>query len=122
MAFQKGQSGNPGGRPKRDAAINGAARKHAMRAIETAVAIMDDDTVAPKTRLAAASLILDRGYGKPAQTIDATISDERDIRDLTTSELARRAGELTSRIDELAARIAGTGTSPDEPADVRQLN
>lgn len=70
MAFQPGQSGNPGGRPKAVAKVQDLARIHTEAAIGTLVEIMSDDTAAKPARVAAAVAILDRGYGKPVQPID----------------------------------------------------
>lgn len=70
MAFQPGQSGNPGGRPKAAARVRDAAREHTEAAIETLVSIMRDDGAASAARVSAASAILDRGYGKPSQPVD----------------------------------------------------
>jgi hypothetical protein len=72
--FQKGVSGNPGGRRKQDYRIKDLAQKHTTEAIATLRSIMkgsDDD----RARVAAANAILDRGYGKPAQSVDVTNSD-----------------------------------------------
>ncbi|GEP04042.1 DUF5681 domain-containing protein [Methylobacterium oxalidis] len=70
MPFQPGQSGNPGGRPKASARVRDAAREHTERAIEVLVAIMTSEDAATAARVAAASAILDRGYGKPTQPVD----------------------------------------------------
>lgn len=83
--FQKGVSGNPGGRPKKgaekgikfDTRINSAlrealktmskadlvalARSHAPEAVQTLLDCLRD----PRHRVAAATALLDRGYGKP---------------------------------------------------------
>jgi len=69
--FVKGQSGNPGGRPKKVQFAPGAvlskreitalARSHAPAAIETLVRCLND----PRHRVTAAATLLDRGYGKP---------------------------------------------------------
>lgn len=70
MPFQPGQSGNPGGRPKASARVRDAAREHTESAIDVLVSIMTNTDAATAARVAAASAILDRGYGKPTQPID----------------------------------------------------
>jgi len=65
MAFKKGQSGNPGGRPKLAFDIQELARTHTKDAVDALVLALTD----PRTRVAAASALLDRGYGKPIQTV-----------------------------------------------------
>jgi hypothetical protein len=67
--FQKGQSGNPGGRPKVVAEVKELARAHTGEAIKTLVSIMTDPKAAPAARVSAANALLDRGYGKPPQHI-----------------------------------------------------
>jgi hypothetical protein len=57
-----GQSGNPGGRPK---GIEALARAYTPQALEALVVALQD----PGTRVAAAVALLDRGWGKPKQTI-----------------------------------------------------
>jgi Family of unknown function (DUF5681) len=67
--FKKGQSGNPGGRPKVLAEVKELAREHTAEAIETLVSIMTDPKSAPAARVSAANALLDRGYGRPPQHI-----------------------------------------------------
>ncbi|KQO94643.1 DUF5681 domain-containing protein [Methylobacterium sp. Leaf91] len=69
MAFQPGQSGNPGGRPKASARVRDAARVHTEAALAVLVEIaLEGESEA--ARVAAANSILDRGYGKATQPVD----------------------------------------------------
>lgn len=64
----KGQSGNPGGQPKGLTDVRRLAAQHTEEAIGTLVEIARKGRSEP-ARVAAASAILDRAYGKPAQTV-----------------------------------------------------
>lgn len=72
MPFVKGQSGNPGGRPKAvmpdGRTLAEAAREHSPEALRVLVEALSD----PDTALAAAKEILDRGFGRPAQAVELT--------------------------------------------------
>ena len=68
MTFQPGKSGNPGGRPKGSAEVRELAQRLTARSfeeLERMAFTSDDDRV----RLDAIRIILDRGYGRPAQAI-----------------------------------------------------
>ena len=66
--FAPGQSGNPGGRPKGTAEVRELARKHTEAAIKKLAAIMTKGQ-SEQAQIMAASLLLDRGWGKPTQPI-----------------------------------------------------
>ena len=67
MPFVKGQSGNPGGRPKALRAVEAVAREHSELAIRTLAEIAGNSEAPPAARVAASSAILDRGWGRPKQ-------------------------------------------------------
>src|SRR5262249_44537872 len=71
--FHKGQSGNPGGRPKEIAEVKELARQHMPAAIEALASIMNNPNTSDAARVSAACALLDRGYGKPQQHIDAEV-------------------------------------------------
>lgn len=95
--FQSGVSPNPGGRPKALGDVRELARANTVRAIETLVRALDasDDRV----RIAAANMLLDRGWGRPSseaerlacEKAEANSVSER-LRGLSREELFVIAG------------------------------
>jgi hypothetical protein len=68
--FKKGQSGNPGGRPKLPEDVKHVrelARQYTETAVSALVEVMEGGS--GPARVAAANAILDRGWGKAPQPI-----------------------------------------------------
>jgi hypothetical protein len=84
--FKKGQSGNPGGlRNKHIGDLSREARRYASLAVSTLVKICRKGM--ERNQLAAARELLDRGYGRPLQMIDASLMHKK-LTELTPAELA----------------------------------
>lgn len=69
--WKKGQSGNPGGRPKQLAAVQALARQHTVAAIKRLADIAQGQHGAkPSEQTRAAEILLNRGWGAPTQPVD----------------------------------------------------
>lgn len=78
MGFKKGQSGNPGGRPKKSPEleeVEALCKEASPAAVLRLTQWMKSDDAAASVR--AALGILERAYGKPRQTVETTITDKR---------------------------------------------
>ena len=104
--FQRGKSGNPGGRPKVLAEVIELARAETVANIETLVRLRDDPKVPPIVRLRAAEVLLDRAWGKASAHVtlddpreDARVSTE-ELRDMILGSVAGMA-DATATIEKL---------------------
>ena len=71
--FKKGRSGNPGGRPEVVGELGGLARQHTRKAISE-LARLAVRARSESVRVAAIRELLDRGYGKPTQSLEGNFS------------------------------------------------
>jgi len=80
--FAKGESGNPGGRPKTIGELRALARAHAADAIEE-LARLAVKAKSEAVRIAAIRELLDRGFGKATQFVAV---DEEATSNMTAEE------------------------------------
>jgi hypothetical protein len=90
--FLKGQSGNPGGLKRRHISdLSREARRYAHLAVSTLVRICRKGI--ERNQLVAARELLDRGYGRPLQMIDASILQKK-LTELSSDEIAALEARL----------------------------
>ena len=87
--------------PKAPTDIRSLARSYCPSALNVLRGIMENKTCPASARVAAATALIDRGYGKPHQTSEVTVNKR--VSDMSDEE-------IIARIDEL--RRAGTADGP----------
>jgi hypothetical protein len=116
--FVKGQSGNPGGRPRLTPEVSRAlemARENTAKAIQVFIDVIESDVHSVEERMKAAAALLDRGIGKPTQQTDVNLDANIDGRLTTTgkvdeAQLASLMARVSADLKQLAAE-----NSPAEP-------
>jgi hypothetical protein len=72
MPFVKGQSGNPGGKPKELRNVQLQARKISPLALRELKRILNDPQAGKQAKIAAAEVVLNRAWGRPSQQLEHT--------------------------------------------------
>jgi hypothetical protein len=101
-----GPSPNPGGRPRVVHEVRELARAHTARAIERLADMLDDED--GRVVVAAASTLLDRGWGKPEQAVVAEVS-------VAAVDVDALRATLAARVAQLASRTSGPEATPALP-------
>lgn len=93
--FQKGASGNPKGRPPIIREVQELAKSYTEDAVTTLYEIMTDKRVNGSARVQAATQLLDRGWGRPKQSVDVKV-------DHNASGLANAIAQAQERMAQQA--------------------
>jgi hypothetical protein len=109
--FRKGQSANPGGRPKGYGNVRDLAREYTEEAIEALVALMRDGSNKMASAKAASEL-LSRGWGQPTAYIEQTSSLAEEI-----DKIKARANRPTLDSIVVPFPAAATNDEEDEEGD-----
>ena len=76
MPFVKGQSGNPGGKPKELKHVQLQARLISPLALRELKAILNDPEANKQAKISAAEVVLNRAWGRPMASIEHSGSIE----------------------------------------------
>ncbi len=99
-------------RTSAELALREAAQKWGLKSVAVAGQILEDDNVQPSTRLQAAELLLNRGFGRPAQPLSNPDLTPLDWNGMDT-------GMLLNALHRIESTINGTiETSDAEVTDI----
>ena len=105
--WKKGQSGNPGGLPRELKEIIRLAQENSPEAIRPLAEIMKDKSAPPNARVSAAVHILDRGYGKPRETVEATVKQSLEDLVLASYKRAETIEHSPTVEDVIQTKVSG---------------
>jgi hypothetical protein len=94
MPFQKGQSGNPGGRKPIPPEVKEALKAMEPRAVERLRELLESDD--DKIAMAAVKEVLDRNLGKPPQSLEHSVGGDAQALDLRVRFVKPEAGEAAA--------------------------
>jgi hypothetical protein len=108
--FQKGVSGNPGGRPRVSGEVRELARSKAPRAFERLVELMESKD--QRVAMAASNAVLDRAHGKPSPEERSASFAMRKV---------KSAGDVVEAISDLLTATANGEVSITEAKELTSI-
>ena len=91
-------------RPRAAVRVRDLAREHTEDAIKTLVSVMNSEKSTPGEKTRAAVALLDRGWGKPLQSMDLA-PHRRSVHELTDEELMAIAARGNFREPDVGSAI-----------------
>jgi hypothetical protein len=110
--FRKGQSGNPSGRAKAWGDVADMAKQHTPMAISALARIASDREAPPSAIVAASVALLDRGWGRPSQTVDLNSNSTIELH-----LIAARAISATLIEQQQTPQVETIDASPEQPTE-----
>jgi hypothetical protein len=98
------------------------ARENATAAMQTLIEITKNKRAPEATRIAASSVILDRGYGKASQTSISASVTNGNVKEITGNELNKRIEAALKRVEAATTGTPKAGKSANRLTHVRILN
>jgi hypothetical protein len=116
-----GKSANPGGMSRGVGEVKRLAQQHGPEMIDALVAIVRDKKAPHVARVAAAREVLDRGFGRPEQSVSVDVELARKkISELSLDEIREMKARIASAtIEAVAVEVAvddvGGGGAEEQP-------
>ena len=128
--WKKGVSGNPGAVPSRPETIERRkivenvrqlCKEKSFDAVNALVEVMNSKTAPPSARVVAANSILDRAFGKPQVTVEATVSsfDNMSEKELVAYIAGQTIEGEVMKVIEENDQFEGDLIDEDDDADPR---
>lgn len=95
--FKPGVSGNPGGKSKSLSEIIRIAREEGVSSVKKLAEIRDNPLSKPSEAAFASNSLLDRGFGKPSQSVNVKLKDDEPSADQMSDE------QIEQKLNELSA-------------------